>query len=114
MSLSQYVIICKGRIDFATGADTGAKIRALSDAAVNLTSHIEVTHPGKLSEADVKPISDLQHELMDQATTITPEQLNVIATEMFNLLDALEAKFKHVRGNEKTIRMGQQMKKGKK
>jgi hypothetical protein len=93
MSLSQYVIICKGRIDYATGADTGAKIRALSDAATNLTSHIDITQPGKLTEADIKPISDLQHELMNHAQTITMDQIEAHAVTMFGLLDALEGKF---------------------
>jgi len=97
MSLSQYVIICKGRIDYATGADTGAKIRALSDAAAFLLHHIEVTQPGRLSEADTKPISDLQHYLMDHAGDITPADLELHAVEMFNYLDALEDKFDKTR-----------------
>jgi len=93
MSLSQYVIICKGKIDFATGKDVPAKIRALSDAAANLTSHIEITRPGKLTEADIKPISDLQHELMNHAQTITKDRIEIYGVEMFTMLDALEDKF---------------------
>ena len=92
MSTANYVIICNGRIDYATATDQGAKIRALSQAAVNLLSHIEVTQPHALSEADTKPISDLQHFLMDNAATITDERLSLCATEMFNYLDALEDK----------------------
>jgi len=93
MSLSQYVIICKGRIDYATGSDTGAKIRALSDGAAFLLHHIEITQPGKLTETDTKPISDLQHYLMDHAADITETDLDLHAVEMFNYLDALEDKF---------------------
>jgi len=93
MSLSQYVIICKGRIDFATGKDTAAKIRALSDAATNLVSHIELTHAGELTETDIKPISDLQHELMDQAANMTKTQIKAHGVMMFGLLDALEDRF---------------------
>jgi len=93
MSLANYIIICKGRIDYATGKDVPAKIRALSDAAVNLTTHIDLGHPGALTESDTKPISDLQHELMNHALTITKKQIEEHAVTMFGLLDALEDKF---------------------
>lgn len=93
MSQANYIIICKGRIDFATAADTGAKIRALSDAATNLVSHIDIMSPGALSEADTKPISDLQHELMNHALTMSADQVRMHGVEMFNFLDAIEEKF---------------------
>jgi hypothetical protein len=93
MSLSQYVIICRTKINFVTVKDVPAKIRALSDGAAFLLAHIEITHPGELMEADVKPISDLQHKLMDGAASITKDQIEAHALTMFGLLEALEDKF---------------------
>lgn len=94
MSLSQYVIICKGKIDFATVKTVPEKIRALSDAATNLVSHIDIQHPGELTDEDIKPISDLQHELMDHAAGMKLKQVEAHGVTMFGLLDALEDKFK--------------------
>lgn len=93
MSLSQYIIICRGRTDYGTQTDHGAKVRALSAAAADLVAHVDITNPGRLTEADVKPISDLQHLLMDQGAALSAAELDVRAVEMFNLLDALEERF---------------------
>ena len=96
MSQANYIIICKGRIDFDSAKDVPAKVRALSDAATNLTSHIDITHPGELTETDVKPISDLQHELMNHWRTMSKDQVEAHAITMFGYLDALEDKFEPV------------------
>ncbi len=93
MSTANYVIICEGRIDVITSKDTTSKIKALSRVATNLVSHIDLVHPGQLAEADVKPISDLQHELMDNALLLSKDQVEAYATTMFELLEELEDKF---------------------
>lgn len=90
MSAANYIIICAAKTDYATSKDTGAKIRALSDGAATLVAHIDITRPKLLSESDYKPVSDLQHYLMDNAATISSKELDERAAQMFAYLDELE------------------------
>lgn len=93
MSQANYIIICRGRIAYAAANTTVDKVKALSDVATELVCHIDTMNPGELGDADTQPISDLQHFLMDNLGSITPQQVEVKSVEMFALLDALEDRF---------------------
>lgn len=53
-------------------------------------SHIEATE--ELPETDAKAISDLQHAMMHILPDVKKAEANVMVTDMFTLLDALEDK----------------------
>lgn len=95
MSLANYIVICKGRIRLGTAKSVGDKLRAASDAATELVKHIDTMHEGQLTTADTKPISDLQHYMMDNMDKMRADEADQKVTEMFALLDALEEKFEH-------------------
>lgn len=90
-SLSPYIIICNGRI--AASPNPNSKIIAASQAATNLVSYYGVTLGKKLTGKDTEAISILQHEMMDNMDSWTPEEIDSKVVEMFDLLDALEDKF---------------------
>lgn len=97
-SRAPYIIICNGRIDVALAKNGFEMIRSASHAAANL-----VTYYGeRLTDADTRPISQLQHEMMDVVEgrgaprTQSTEFRDAVemVNEMFALLDALEQKMK--------------------
>lgn len=91
-SEAPYIIICSGRIDqLAAEGKTASQIKAASDAARNLV----VYFGERVTIDDTKPISDLQHEMMDNFTTWSKDEVTAKVNEMFGLLDALEQKFDH-------------------
>lgn len=85
---ANYVIICSGRIAALSTLNPIQKIRAASDCAAQLTSHIEATHKG--TQPDVSAVSALQHEMMDNMLTMSDAEVDQKVAEMFDLLDALE------------------------
>src|ERR1043165_5145169 len=96
MSRASYIIICDGRIDLAIAKNGFEMIRAASRTATNL-----VTYYGEqVTNADTKPISDLQHQMMDVVSgTQTPgshakdfQSASDMCDTMFVLLEALEKK----------------------
>lgn len=89
---ANYVIICNGRIGAAAAKDPQAKILAASDCATRLLSHIEARH-GDIDETLVKPISDLQHEMMETMVSMSREEAEVKVQQMFILLDGLEHEY---------------------
>jgi len=96
MSRASYIIICDGRINLALAKNGFEMIRAASRAATNLVTH----YGDKVTNADTKPISDLQHQMMDVVSgTQTPgshvsdfQSASDMCDSMFALLDALEKK----------------------
>ena len=91
-SKSPYIIICNGRIEVDAATKVPEKIRAASNAAMNLVQFYEL-HGAPITVEDTTPISDLQHEMMDNLKTLTKSQANAVIAQMFALLDALEEKF---------------------
>jgi hypothetical protein len=97
-SRAPYIIICQGRIDLALATSGFEMIRASSRAAANLVTY----YGDKLSYADTRPISDLQHVMMDVVSGKTTagshatdfQSASEMVDEMFGLLDALEAKMR--------------------
>lgn len=98
-SRAPYIIICQGRIDVALAKNGFEMIQAASRCAANL-----VTYYGeKLSNADTRPISDLQHAMMDVVSAQKTagshatgfQTASEMVDEMFALLDALEKKMEY-------------------
>lgn len=96
-SRAPYIIICAGRIDVALSRSGFEMIRAASRCAADLVSY----YGDRLTDADTKAISDLQHDMMDivegKTTMRMPAPPNTSAEmvdEMFARLDALEQKMK--------------------
>ena len=85
-SKAAYIIICSGRIDVEVAANSKQKIKAASDAARNLVTF----YGDQVTGAETAPISDLQHEMMDNMNTWSKSQADAKVAEMFDLLDALE------------------------
>lgn len=90
MSLANYIIICRGRIDVLSTTDPVQKIRHASACAAQLVSHIEATN--ELPPADAQAISDLQHAMMNVLPDVKKPEANAMVADMFTLLDALEDK----------------------
>lgn len=97
-SRAPYIIICNGRIELAVAPNGFQMLRAASNCATAL-----VTYYGqRLTDADTKPISNLQHEMMEvvegHKSTGTHStgfrNADEMVDEMFALLDALEQKMK--------------------
>lgn len=95
-SRAPYIIICNGRINVALAKSGFEMIRSASRTAADLV----VYYGDRVTDADTKPISELQHammDLVDGTTTRTRQERNSAAEmvdEMFALLDALEQKMK--------------------
>lgn len=93
-SRAPYIIICNSRIAVRAAVnDPIAQIQAVSQGATNL-----VTYYGeKLSDADTKPISTIQHDMMDEVSgrfPLSKMRAEALVNQMFNELDALEEKMK--------------------
>lgn len=97
-SRAPYIIICAGRIDVALAKNGFEMIRAASHCAASLVTY----YGDHLTDEDTKPISDLQHEMMDvvegtktQGTHSTEfRDADEMVDEMFAKLEALEQKMK--------------------
>lgn len=93
MSLADYVIICDGRIDVAISSNGFHRIRAASRTATELLKF----YGDRVTDADARPISQLQHEMMDLVegkASRAPISSDEMVDQMFGLLDALEDKMK--------------------
>lgn len=99
MSLANYIIICDGRINLQAAHNPTERIQAASRCATELVKF----YGDRLTEADAKPISDLQHEMMEvmsgnrlAGTRETSFRgADEMVDEMFALLDALEQKMRY-------------------
>lgn len=88
-SKAAYIIICSGRIDVEAATTSVLRLKAASDTARNLV----VFYGDKVTEADTLPISELQHEMMENMRKWGNAKAHTKVAEMFELLDALEDKF---------------------
>lgn len=85
-SKAPYIIICSGRIDVLNAAKNQDKLKAASDTARHLTSY----YGERCTAEQTTPISELQHQMMENFKTWNKAQTNQAVTDMFALLDALE------------------------
>lgn len=90
-SRAPYIIICNGRIELGVAHNSLGRIQAASRTATALVAYFGE----RLRGEDARPISALQHEMMDIAAgkglregRSHPDEL---ADEMFTLLDGLES-----------------------
>lgn len=89
-SRAPYIIICASRIEAALAKNGFEMIQAASRGAADLVSY----YGDKLNYADTKPISDLQHRMMDTVTSRSfPGHASEMVDDMFALLDTLEEKY---------------------
>lgn len=95
-SKAPYIIICQGRTEVLDENTASKKICAASRCASELVQHMALVHKNKLTFEDTKPISDLQHEMMDDLKKYTKREATEKCEEMFTLLYALEDKFQDV------------------
>lgn len=93
MSQANYIIICEYKINVLIAKTVPGKLQALSSGAAALVSHIDLQHPGKLTNEDTKPISELQHYIMDNLLTMKAKEAKEKIEEMFTLWNVLEDKF---------------------
>lgn len=94
MSLAQYVIICDTRIQIAAADTPISMVCAASEGAASLLSHIATVYHGRLKEEDAKPVSELQHQMMEDMLTYTEENAEDVCQEMIKRLYELEGKFR--------------------
>lgn len=85
-SKAPYIILCGGRIHVLNSKDHKDKLQAASDAAVGLTSY----YGKRVTAEQSTPISDLQHQMMDNFDVWSKTEAEQAVTDMFALLDALE------------------------
>lgn len=88
-SKAPYIIICSGEIDvLAAGSQSVSvlKVKAASDAARNLVSY----YGDRLTAEDTQPISHLQHTMMEALPSVKKAAAEMMVSEMFDLLHALE------------------------
>ena len=87
------MIICRGRIDVQATKNPIEKICRISACAAQLVSHIELTHGGHLTEAHTKPISDLQHDMMENMREFDKSEAELRVKAMIKELYKLEKEF---------------------
>jgi hypothetical protein len=92
-SRAPYIIICSGRIAASATNDPVQKLKAISDCATALVSHLAVVHGDQLTFEDTQPISDLQHEIMDGLHEFSKDDAEEKVRDMVRLLYRLENKF---------------------
>ena len=85
-SKAAYIIICSGQIDVLNAPKRQDKLKAASDAARHLTSY----YGERCTAAQTAPISDLQHEMMDNFDSWNNTQVDSNVAIMFGLLHDLE------------------------
>jgi hypothetical protein len=85
-SKAPYIIICGGRIDVLNAKTKEDKLQAASSAAVRLVTYFG----NKLNAIQTAPISNLQHQIMENLSTWNRSRAEQGVTDMFALLDALE------------------------
>lgn len=91
-SRAPYIIICNGRIDVELAKSGFEAIQAASRTAERLVCY----YGERLTNADTKPISDLQHRMMQMVSGRAQHAIGStdMVDDMFALLDALEDKMK--------------------
>jgi hypothetical protein len=94
VSQANYIVICRGRIAVGATGDPVEKIVRVSECAAQLVTHLDLIQGERFTDADSKPVSKLQHWLMDNMHKMNAKQVDVKVAEMFGLLDELEDKFK--------------------
>lgn len=95
-SKAPYIIICNGRIATLASESLVGRIIAVSQAAADVITFYDLAIGRRLLVEDVKPISDLQHELMcymDNRFGYTTD-IQQKVSKLFELLDELEEKYK--------------------
>lgn len=85
-SKAPYIIICGGRIAVLEAKGTHAQLKAASDAAVGLTTY----YGERCTATQTAPISQLQHDMMDNFNTWNKQEADAAIDEMFELLNELE------------------------
>lgn len=94
-SRASYIIICGGRINVLNAKGVGEKIAAASNCGCALTSYLGIVHGALLTDADTRPISDIQHYLMEHFDSIVKTEAEQRIAELFHLFDELEEKFEY-------------------
>jgi len=97
-SKAPYIIICNGRIEVLAAKTPAEQLVAASRAAMRLTSFYD--QKGWLDYEDSKPISDLQHRMMDLMNVKEKGDVQGMVTEMFEKLDALEKEYSTAYGSD--------------
>lgn len=92
-SRAPYIIICSSLTEVLEASTAAKKICAASKGAADLVKHLAEVHKSKLKFEHTKPISDLQHEMMENLKKYTKPQAKAKCDEMFTLLYELEKKF---------------------
>lgn len=84
------IITCNGRIDLALAKNGFEMIQAASRAATALV----VFYGDRVTDADTKPISELQHKMMKsvESRSASPFTASDMCDDMFALLDKLKEK----------------------
>lgn len=93
MSRSNYIIICDIRIEVLAAKDPVAALVRVSNGAAALVKQLEIIHGEEFTEADARPVSELQHEIMVNLHSWSKSDAEGKARDMLSLLDALEEKF---------------------
>lgn len=90
-SRAPYIIICSIRINIDAANDPQMKIAAASQGAANLAAFMQANYNTKTE--DLKDISDLQHEMMNDLHEYDLDGANLVCREMVRLMYELEKKF---------------------
>lgn len=84
-----YIIICSSRIAVAIAKEPTEKLNAVSKGASELCSYYALRLRNTLDPLKLKPISKLQHEIMDNLG-MKKDEAEAKCLEMLGLMDALE------------------------
>lgn len=71
MSQANYIIICRGRTKALEAPSPLARLLCAADTAANVVDNLSIRFPA-LTKADVKPISDILHEVMGSLASRVP------------------------------------------
>lgn len=91
VSGSSYIIICSIRTEIDHASDPQGKVVATSKGAAQFSAFMELRY--KLRAEDLKEISDLQHEMMNELHSYDLDGANLVCQEMVRLMYVLEKKF---------------------
>ena len=89
-SRSAYIIICNGRIEVDAAKHPRDRVRQIISAASRAAANLTTYYGERLTAEQSTPISDLQHEMMDNAGEWSIPETETKVTQMFALLNELE------------------------
>lgn len=96
VSGAPYIIICRSRAEIAAAKNTKERVLAACRGAAQLAAYMGIRYRVSMDDADMKPISDIQHELMDyllETVQFSNAEADAKVNQMVAELYVLEKKY---------------------